>query len=143
MPSGGAGADGGGGRRTDHAVADIVGRVRPPRRAGPPTSGIVEFRYSGCVISAVAALDVVALGARMREERRRRGFTLETLAAASGVSRSMLSEVERGSRVPTVLVLDRIATAHPALGEHLARTVRTGTVCSYAPDPRLPSSWES
>jgi hypothetical protein len=40
-------------------------------------------------------------------------------------------------------LLDRIATAHPALGEHLARTVRTGTVCSYAPDPRLPSTWES
>jgi XRE family transcriptional regulator, regulator of sulfur utilization len=28
----------------------------------------------------------------------------------TGVSRSMLSEVERGSKVPTVLVLDRIAT---------------------------------
>ena len=40
-------------------------------------------------------------------------------------------------------LLDRIAMAHPALGEHLARTVRTGTVCSYAPDPRLPSIWES
>ncbi len=40
-------------------------------------------------------------------------------------------------------LLDRIATAHPALGEHLARTVHTGTVCSYAPDPRLPRTWES
>src|SRR5262249_17338428 len=40
-------------------------------------------------------------------------------------------------------LLDRIAAAHPALGQHPARTVRTGTVCSYAPDPRLPSTWES
>ena len=62
-----------------------------------------------------------ALGHRVREERRQRGFTLEALAAASGVSRSMLSEVERGSRVPTVLVLDRIATG---LGTSIARLLR-------------------
>jgi quercetin dioxygenase-like cupin family protein len=37
------------------------------------------------------------------------------------VSRSMLSEVERGSRVPTVLVLDRIATG---LGTSIARLLR-------------------
>ena len=52
-----------------------------------------------------------------------RGFTLEELAAASGVSRSMLSEVERGSRVPTVLILDRIATG---LGTSIARLLRVG-----------------
>jgi tetratricopeptide (TPR) repeat protein len=40
-------------------------------------------------------------------------------------------------------VLDRVATTHPTLGEHLARTVRTGMVCSYAPDPRVPTTWES
>jgi transcriptional regulator with XRE-family HTH domain len=61
------------------------------------------------------------LGRRLRNERRRRGHTLEDLAAASGVSRSMLSEVERGSRVPTVLVLDRIATG---LGTSIARLLR-------------------
>jgi transcriptional regulator with XRE-family HTH domain len=64
---------------------------------------------------------MAAVGRRLRGERRRRGFTLEELAAASGVSRSMLSEVERGSRVPTVLVLDRIATA---LGTSIARLLR-------------------
>jgi transcriptional regulator with XRE-family HTH domain len=66
-------------------------------------------------------VDVTLLGRRVREERRRRAFTLEELAAASGVSRSMLSEVERGSRVPTVLVLDRIATG---LGTSIARLLR-------------------
>jgi transcriptional regulator with XRE-family HTH domain len=48
-------------------------------------------------------------------------LTLDDLAAASGVSRSMLSEVERGSRVPTVIVLDRIATG---LGTSIARLLR-------------------
>jgi transcriptional regulator with XRE-family HTH domain len=70
---------------------------------------------------ADSSLDVAALGQRVRDERRRRGFTLEELAAASGVSRSMLSEVERGSRVPTVLVLDRIATG---LRTSIARLLR-------------------
>jgi transcriptional regulator with XRE-family HTH domain len=64
---------------------------------------------------------VAVLGRRLRGERRRRGFTLEALATASGVSRSMLSDVERGSRVPTVLILDRIATA---LGTSIARLLR-------------------
>jgi transcriptional regulator with XRE-family HTH domain len=67
------------------------------------------------------SLDMTVLGHRLRAERRRRGLTLADLAAASGVSRSMLSEVERGSRVPTVLILDRIATG---LGTSIARLLR-------------------
>jgi len=54
---------------------------------------------------------MAGLGARVRAERRRRGHSLDAVAARAGVSRSMLSAVERGGRVPTVLVLDRIATA--------------------------------
>ncbi len=56
-------------------------------------------------------LAVDALGARLRRERIGRSLSLETLAARASVSRSMLSEVERGAKVPSVLVLDRIATA--------------------------------
>src|SRR5947207_5315257 len=54
---------------------------------------------------------VVGLGDRLRELRRARAFSLESLAAASGVSRIMISDVERGARSPTVLVLARLATA--------------------------------
>ena len=61
------------------------------------------------------------LGERLRAERRRRGLTLEDLARASGVSRSMVSEVERGTRVPTVATLDRLATG---LGTSIARLLR-------------------
>src|SRR2546428_1079176 len=55
-------------------------------------------------------LDMAGLGARLRLERLRRRLSLHDLERRTGVSRSMLSEVERGSKVPTVLVLDRIAT---------------------------------
>ena len=51
------------------------------------------------------------LGARLRARRLARGLNLEALAKASGVSRSMISEVERGAKIPTVLVLARLATA--------------------------------
>src|SRR5213592_1832249 len=63
-------------------------------------------------------LKITELGRRVRDERQRRGLSLEELAARAEVSRSMLSEVERGSKVPTVLVLDRIATG---LGTSIAR----------------------
>jgi len=56
-------------------------------------------------------LRMQALGRQIRDTRTSRRLSLEALAARAGVSRSMLSEVERGSKVPTVLVLDRIATA--------------------------------
>lgn len=57
-----------------------------------------------------ARIDLDALGERIRHERARRQLSLNELAAKAGVSRSMLSAVERGSKAPTVLVLDRIAT---------------------------------
>jgi XRE family transcriptional regulator, regulator of sulfur utilization len=56
-------------------------------------------------------LPLSALGDRIRRERLERRLSLEQIAARAGVSRSMLSAVERGAKVPTVLVLDRIATA--------------------------------
>jgi hypothetical protein len=36
----------------------------------------------------------------------------------------------------------KITESHPALGQHLIYTIKTGTVCAYAPDPSLPSTWQ-
>lgn len=38
--------------------------------------------------------------------------------------------------------LGRIAEHHPELGEHLSRTIRTGTYCAYLPDPRALAGWK-
>lgn len=51
------------------------------------------------------------LGARIRTMRDERGWSLEALAEASGVSRSMLSEIERSQANPTLMVTYRIAKA--------------------------------
>ena len=38
-------------------------------------------------------------------------------------------------------VLERIASRHPPLAEHLGRTIRTGLLCAYIPDPELTTHW--
>src|SRR3954468_8183820 len=48
---------------------------------------------------------------RVRELRKKRGWTLEQLSAACGVSRSMLSQIERNQANPTLGVAFRIAQA--------------------------------
>ena len=51
------------------------------------------------------------LGRRVKKLRTDRGWSLDNLAHASGVSRSMLSEIEREKANPTLAVTYRIATA--------------------------------
>jgi transcriptional regulator with XRE-family HTH domain len=49
------------------------------------------------------------LGARVKELRRRRGLTLEDLAERAGVSRAMISKIERGEKNPTLVVAAKVA----------------------------------
>jgi transcriptional regulator with XRE-family HTH domain len=49
------------------------------------------------------------LAARLRGLRAERALTLDGLAERSGVSRSMISLIERGESSPTAAVLDRLA----------------------------------
>ncbi len=58
------------------------------------------------------------LGQRVRELRRASGLTLDALAERSGVSRAMLSKVERGEKNPTLVVAAKIAEG---LGAPLSR----------------------
>lgn len=67
-------------------------------------------------------LNLPELGRRVHDLRRQRGLSLEDLKERSGVSRSMISAIERGSKAATVLILDRIATA---LDTSLARLLAT------------------
>lgn len=52
------------------------------------------------------------VGRRVKKLRTDRGWSLEELATASGVSRSMLSEIEREKANPTLTVTFRIARAY-------------------------------
>src|SRR5574339_160970 len=49
------------------------------------------------------------IAARVRELRARQRLSLDALARRSGVSRSMISVIERGESSPTAVVLEKIA----------------------------------
>jgi len=69
------------------------------------------------------------LGGRVKELRRLREWSLEALAAASGVSRSMLSQIEREQANPTLAVTLRIAQAFGmTLGDLLEMPGATSSV---------------
>jgi len=57
-----------------------------------------------------AATDVSRrIAERVRELRLARGLSLDALAGTSGVSRSMISLIERGESSPTAVVLEKLA----------------------------------
>ena len=61
-------------------------------------------REARTVSAVVEEVSSEKLGSRVRELRRRKGQTLNELAEASGVSRAMISKVERGEKNPTLVV---------------------------------------
>jgi transcriptional regulator with XRE-family HTH domain len=78
---------------------------------------------------------------RVRELRAARGLSLDALATRSGVSRSMISLVERGESSPTAVVLEKLAAGLgvvlPALFELPAApaTADRGPVARRADQP--------
>lgn len=52
-----------------------------------------------------------AIGARIRSLRLEKGLTLEDLATSSGVSRAMISRIERAEASPTASLLARVCAA--------------------------------
>jgi len=75
-------------------------------------------------------------------------FLTHELASAVGLggrARRVRSLAER-ARVNITraikLALHKISAHHSVLGQHLATTIKTGTYCSYTPDPRLPITWQ-
>ncbi len=70
-----------------------------PRKSPSPGSSISPERISD------------QLSQKVRDLRGGRGWSLEAMSAACGVSRSMLSQIERGEANPTLAVTVRIAHA--------------------------------
>jgi transcriptional regulator with XRE-family HTH domain len=64
-----------------------------------------------------------ALARSVRSLRQARGWTLAALAARSGVSKGMVVELEQGRTNPSIITVDRLATA---FGVGLAQLVEVG-----------------
>lgn len=75
----------------------------------------------------------IQLGSRIRRLRRRAGLTLQTVAEAADVSRSMLSKIETAKSAPSVATLMRIAAAlGTSAAAMLARPTDDGTIFTPA-----------
>jgi len=85
--------------------------------------------------------------ARVAAARAEMEFIGDELAAAIGLGgrdRRAASGAERARLTVTKRIKDAVARVqeqHPALGEHLVRTVRTGLVCAYVPGADDPGPW--
>ena len=87
-------------------------------------------------------------GERAAQADAERDFLLRELSRAVGLggrNRRAASASERARAAVTRAIrqaITRIGDHHPQLGEHLIRTIRTGTYCAYMPDPRTRAGWE-
>lgn len=66
----------------------------------------------------VEAVSSGRLGVRVKDLRKEAGLTLDELAGRSGVSRAMISKLERGEKNPTLVIAARLAEG---LGVSLSR----------------------
>lgn len=137
-----------GGDRANHPDA-------PPRSALGDAGEMLDGRAKDAYRRRLAEIDddieqARALGddERAAQADVERDFLLRELSRAFGLAgrgRRAGSASERARAGVTRAVrqaMARITEHHPDLGEHLGRTIRTGTYCAYAPDPRVPAGWE-
>jgi tetratricopeptide (TPR) repeat protein len=95
----------------------------------------------------IAEAQAIGDAGRAAQAQFERDFLARELARAVGLGgrdRRASSDSERARASVTRAIrqaMERIHNHHPTLGEHLDRTIRTGTTCSYLPDPRLAAAW--
>lgn len=83
-----------------------------------------------------------ALGERLRRRRRDQAMTLAELAAATGVSESLLSRLETGRRRPTVDVLLQLARVHRVTLDDLVGAPATADPRAHPrPSQRFGMTW--
>src|SRR5487761_2378491 len=73
-------------------------------------------------------LEPAVIGARVKALREAGGLSLRDLAARSGVSAPMLSQVERGETSPTLTVASRLASGLELRLSQLLRLDESGSV---------------
>lgn len=77
-----------------------------------------------CMLSTLEDEISLRTGRAVKQRREAAGFSLRALAGRSGISSSMISDIERGVKSPTVVTVVRLAQA---LGVSAAALVNGGT----------------
>ena len=138
------------------APADTSRADRLPRSALGDAGEMLDARAKSAYRRRLAEIDddieqahATGDGERAAQADAERDFLLRELSRAVGLSgrdRRAASASERARAGVTRAIrqaITRIAEHHPQLGEHLNRTIRTGTYCAYMPDPRAPAGWSN
>jgi XRE family transcriptional regulator, regulator of sulfur utilization len=106
---------------------DHLGRERPAReRPRVPKSDLADDGVERA--PARDAVDPTVIGARVRALREASDLSLRDLAARSGVSAPMLSQVERGETSPTLVLAAKIAAGLELRLSQLLRLDEDGAV---------------
>jgi transcriptional regulator with XRE-family HTH domain len=98
------------------------------RRRAARVGGDVRVDPQASPAASADQLDPATIGARVRALREASGLSLRDLAARSGVSAPMLSQVERGDTSPTLTVAARIAAGLELRLSQLLRLDESGSV---------------
>jgi tetratricopeptide (TPR) repeat protein len=136
------------------AQVDSSQAANLPRSAFGDAGAILDARAKDAYRRRLAEIEddidqARALGdaERAAQADAERDFLVRELARAFGLGgrdRRAASASERARASVTRAIrqaMARIGEHHPQLGEHLRRTIRTGTYCGYHPDPRSPAGW--
>jgi tetratricopeptide (TPR) repeat protein len=140
---------------TSHGAQVDTGQAADlPRSAHGDAGEILDAQAKDAYRRRLAEIDddieqarAIGNAERAAQADTERGFLVRELARAFGLSgrgRRAASASERARVSVTRAVrqaMTRIGERHPQLGEHLNRTIRTGTYCAYFPDPRAPAGW--
>jgi hypothetical protein len=142
-------AEAGSGARADSNQAAGL-----PRSALGDAGEILDARAKDAYRRRLAEIDddidqahAIGDAERAAQAEAERDFLVRELKRAVGLGgrdRRAASASERARAAVTRAVrqaIARIGEHHPQLGEHLSRTIRTGTYCAYLPDPRVPAEW--
>ncbi len=88
-------------------------RHKPVSRDVPSHPELTNLRLKGreSVMTENSDEILTRLPARLKEARRSQGLSLEAVANLSGVSRSMVSQIERGESSPTIATLWNLTRA--------------------------------
>jgi tetratricopeptide (TPR) repeat protein len=138
-------------------VLDLVGATGLPTAGGghdglPVLDGEARRAYRRRLRDIEEDLDEARSlhdQARIELAERDREYLLAELRRAVGLhgrSRTSGSTAERArTRVARSIryALDRLAEQHPLAAAHLRQAIRTGTYCSYQPDPAFPVRWKT
>ena len=137
------------------AHIDSVHTARRPRSALGDAGEMLDTQAKNAYRRRLAEIEddieqarAIGDGERAAQADAERDFLVRELSRAVGLGgrdRRAASPSERARAGVTRAIrqaITRIADHHPELGDHLSRTIRTGTYSAYMPDPRTPTGWE-